>query len=157
GSGGAGGATASGSAGGQTSTSTTTSTFSGTGCDLLHPDACGSGAYCSIPSCIGAGTCVKVQGDPLAYAPVCGCDKLDYWNGAVAGDQKAPVRATGRCPLGTPCTQASGSCKVGQVQGYCDITVPTLAQCNPPLPPPGTCMVLPADCMNVPGAGIRCS
>src|SRR5262249_44748400 len=122
--------------------------------DMAHPDACGSGSFCLMPTCTGTGTCIKFQADPKSYVPVCGCDHLNYWNGSVASDQKAAIRAADRCQVGLPCTPGS-DCTTGSVQGHCDLSVPTQSECLA-TPPTGTCWVLPSDCQNTPGTGFGC-
>jgi hypothetical protein len=152
------------SQGGSTASSTASVSASsssgiiGGACDLAHPGACGNGAYCLVANCnaSAAGMCVRPQGDAQAYAPVCGCDRLDYWNGAVAADQKVAVRVADQCPIGIACTPGSTSCQVGRVQGYCNITEQDPSLCSVTPPPGGTCWVLPASCMNTPGTGIGC-
>jgi hypothetical protein len=154
--------TSTGGGGGPSSSSTTSSSAStiiGGACDLAHPDACGGGAYCLVTTCTdsAAGMCVKLQGDAQAFAPVCGCDRLTYWSGAVAAAQKVAVRVSDQCATGIACTPGSTACKVDRVQGYCYITAETATQCSATPPPGGTCWVLPASCMNTPGTGIGCT
>jgi hypothetical protein len=112
------------------------------------------GHYCSSPSCDGSGTCTLILASPTAYAPKCGCDKVTYWNGAVAAGANALVRhdlaCTGAegtfCSSATPnaCVSVGGSCNLGE-QGTTCIPATT-----------GSCWVVPMPCDSTDGAGVAC-
>src|SRR5262249_22552249 len=59
----AGGSSGQGGMGGAGTSSSSSGTLAAGACDVAHPDACGSGSFCLVPTCAGAGTCIKFQAD----------------------------------------------------------------------------------------------
>jgi hypothetical protein len=82
---------------------------------------CGNGFFCNAPGC-GQGVCapITVTADSLKV-PVCGCDGVDYWNGATASNYGMAVMAAGMCPTpafcggiaNLPCPSVAHFCAAG--------------------------------------------
>src|SRR5947209_8385454 len=64
----------------------------GTPCQVANNN-CPAGSYCLSANCI-TGTCV-VAPTSDQEAPVCGCDRLTYWNASIAAGNAASVRIDG--------------------------------------------------------------
>ena len=143
-----GGATA-GSTTGSTAGSTTGSTTGGSVACTAGGAPCPAGQVCRATGCTN-GVCVTLAGGADAYAPVCGCNGLTYWNGNIAGGRNIAVRGAGACEgnraiacggiTSTACPEGSACSRPAQSQTACAAAVE------------GVCWVLPASCGS--GAGI---
>jgi hypothetical protein len=108
---------------------------------------CPDGMYCSTPACGNNGTCQPLPaGADTAQAPVCGCDRLTYWNVSLAATSGTSVRGDGVCPAVTAMSMAcagvgNGTCPNGSL---CNLEQATVATCNQNAS--GRCWVLPATC-----------
>jgi hypothetical protein len=112
---------------------------------------CPNGSYCYAPTCGVNGNCV-VADTGAQQDPLCGCDRITYWNGAVAAASNAGIRAVGACPvdLSTACGAALGAlCPVGS---QCNLEQANAAACVANAT--GRCWTLPATCPALP-AGTR--
>jgi hypothetical protein len=147
--------------GGGATTDSTSSASSSSGaampCSLADPGACGAGAYCLVSGadCSGStGHCVAFPPMSLEEAPLCGCDGVTYWNGAVASDQHAPIWYAG------PCGNAAHTCTahscMGSSRAKCDLNVPD-TQCSSSATPMGVCWVLPQFCPQKGAGGHACT
>jgi hypothetical protein len=73
------------------------------GCHVANSD-CPAGTYCASTDCRGgSGACTPLPLDATSYVPVCGCDKVSYWNAITAAKFGAAVAAAG------PCDSAGGN------------------------------------------------
>jgi hypothetical protein len=108
---------------------------------------CPAGSYCFAPNCGVNGNCV-VADTTAQQDPLCGCDRITYWNGAVAAATNASIRAAGACPanLSTACAaQLGGQCPVGSL---CNLQQDSAAACLASAT--GRCWTLPAICPALP-------
>jgi hypothetical protein len=85
---------------------------------------CAAGSYCEVGNGYGDGQCggmgqclVKPAACDTIYAPVCGCDGMDYGNACEAASHGQSVSHTGVCNdktcggfIGKPCLSASDFC-----------------------------------------------
>ena len=106
---------------------------------------CPDGTYCVTPNCGNNGTCQPVPAD-VQQAPVCGCDRLTYWNAGVAATNGTSVRGDGACPnvnaMSIACGGLAGAnCPNGSM---CNLEQASDATCNQTAA--GRCWVLPATC-----------
>ena len=150
--------------GAATTTSSSASAGPGSGaapsCTAEHPEVCGPGAYCLVPSCTGTGSCAAASEAASGYAPLCACDGVTYWNGLLAIAAKATIqRATACGGEGARCDAGSDTCSGLGARTFCNVAVDGGAGC--PLPtapaqtPQGTCWALP-DCAGAPNTGYGC-
>jgi hypothetical protein len=103
---------------------------------------CPTGTYCLAPNC-ATGTCVAAPAASDVQAPVCGCDRLTYWNLSLAASNTASVRVEGACPAGIVCGGAAGTaCPTGAL---CNLQQASAVACNINIPT-GRCWVLPDTC-----------
>jgi len=107
---------------------------------------CPDGMYCLSPNCGVNGTCQPVPAN-VQQAPVCGCDRITYWNAGVAAANSASVRVDGACPAGVACGAGIGAatCPAGAI---CNLEQATDATCNQNAT--GRCWTLPAACPALP-------
>ncbi|HET6150382.1 MAG TPA: hypothetical protein VFH68_22775 [Polyangia bacterium] len=108
---------------------------------------CPNGSYCFVPNCGVNGNCV-VADTTTQQDPVCGCDRITYWNGAVAAANNASVRAAGACPanLSTTCGGQPGpQCPFGSL---CNLEQENNAACVAAAT--GRCWTLPDVCPALP-------
>ena len=63
---------------------------------------CPDGFYCQSANCM-TGVCVAAP-PSTEESPVCGCDRLTYWNTSIAAANGASVRATGTCANNIVCS-----------------------------------------------------
>jgi hypothetical protein len=109
----------------------------------LGGGGCPGDQFCDAPGC-GPGTCaktVRLEGGELK--PVCGCDKLTYWNNSVARSHAMSVAADGECASGRTCGP-NARCSNG---ASCNAKVSACTAVAS-----GTCWVLPASC---PSSGLN--
>ena len=115
---------------------------------------CPNGSYCSAPNCGVNGNCV-VADTTVQRDPMCGCDRITYWNGAVAAANNASIRAAGACPanLATACGGAPGTqCPAGSL---CSLEQENAAACAAFAT--GRCWTLPNACpAGTPADSRRC-
>jgi len=108
---------------------------------------CPDGSFCFAPNCGVNGNCM-VADTTAQQDPVCGCDRITYWNGAVAAANNASIRAVGACPvnLSTACGGALGTqCPAGSI---CNLAQENAAACIAAAA--GRCWTLPATCPALP-------
>ncbi len=116
---------------------------------------CDTGLYCDAPGC-GAGTCQPKP--PLgtlsqAFAPVCGCDHITYWNADLAAYRGAAVLAQGTCTgSNAVACSAMTPCPSGD---KCNRQVGAMAQCGAGAQ--GTCWGVPLACPLSGPKGKACS
>ena len=101
---------------------------------------CPEGFYCLSANCM-TGVCTAAPAS-TDEDPVCGCDRLTYWNNSIAGANGAAVRAAGACPAGVACSANNPNCPA---PALCDLEQPSAAGCNL-LNAGGRCWVLPDTC-----------
>ena len=110
-------------------------------CQVANPNACPAGSYCLSANCTTGNCVVAPTGDQPA--PVCGCDRITYWNAAVAATSAPGVRASGACAGGVPCGGIAGTnCPTGT---FCNFQVTGPGACNV-ADPTGRCWALPDVC-----------
>jgi hypothetical protein len=112
---------------------------------------CPNSSYCYAPACGANGNCVAAD-TGAQQDPLCGCDRITYWNGAVAAASNASIRALGACPadLGTACgAGVAAQCPLGS---QCNLEQANDAACVANAT--GHCWTLPAACPALP-AGTR--
>jgi hypothetical protein len=100
---------------------------------------CEEGELCVKPSCgkvAGEGVCTKA-----GKSPVCGCDGITYFNGALAISESADVRNQGACK-GESATTCEGECKGDNT--HCGIVELRGGDCEAKAG--GVCWRLPAEC-----------
>ena len=103
---------------------------------------CPTGTYCLAPNC-ATGTCVAAPAASDVQTPVCGCDRLTYWNLSLAASNAASVRVEGACPTGIACGGPAGTgCPTGAL---CNLQQASAVACNINNPT-GRCWVLPDTC-----------
>jgi len=108
---------------------------------------CPAGQYCFSASCGVAGNCV-VADTTAQQDPLCGCDRITYWNGAVAAATNASIRAAGACPanLSMACnTTLAGQCPAGSM---CNLEQENDQACVANAT--GRCWTLPNNCPALP-------
>jgi len=108
---------------------------------------CPDGEYCDAPGC-GAGNCVPIgTTEDTNKAPVCGCDGVDYWNGATAAQHGMAVAAAGQCAQPKFC---GGLAQIAcpSSQQFCDYGLPNKAACNGS-DAGGSCWGLPKSCAQI--------
>jgi hypothetical protein len=109
-------------------------------------NSCPAGTYCLSANCTTC-TCVAAPAASDVEAPVCGCDRLTYWNLSLAVSHAVSVRTDGACPAGLACGGVAGTdCPTGAL---CNLEQANAVGCNLNSPA-GRCWVLPATC---PAAG----
>ena len=119
----------------------------GRACQVANPNACPAGSYCLSANCV-TGNCVVAPVSAQA-APVCGCDRITYWNAAVAATAGNGVRVDGACPVGVACGGiAALNCPNGT---FCDFQVANATACNG-ADIGGRCWALPDVCPPAPVA-----
>jgi hypothetical protein len=150
-SGGGGGGTDSGSGGkvdsGTTKDSGTTGTCTVDKGGVAH--GCATDEACASANCT-TGVCQKVNPQANDFNPVCGCDTVNYWNGAVASAFLAGVKSSGSCGASAAtCNGATpGNAKCGLVAAAdCAFERPDLggAACGAAIKNP-TCWGMPQSC-----------
>lgn len=77
-------------------------------------DACPDGQFCKVAKCGDkAGSCAPI-GNSNAYAPVCGCDDVNYWNDTVAARRGVSTAKNGECGIFVDnCNQCKGDVRNG--------------------------------------------
>jgi hypothetical protein len=112
---------------------------------------CPVGSYCFAPGCGLSGNCVVAPVN-AQEDPVCGCDRITYWNAAVAAASGASVRGADACPTGldTVCGGGGGGgaamgCPAGST---CNLEQPGDAICVANAM--GRCWTLPTNCPPLP-------
>jgi hypothetical protein len=118
----------------------------GDDCKWAAADPCGPGLYCESANC-GTGKCARVATDEDGTRkPVCGCDKVTYWNAKVAAKHGMSVGSDTACGNPVDCgglmaksCSSSAFCNYRMQADQCSMTEPT-----------GTCWVLPAACAATP-------
>lgn len=101
---------------------------------------CPEGFYCQSANCM-TGVCTAAPAS-TDEDPVCGCDRLTYWNTSIAAANGASVRVAGACPAGVACSANNPNCPA---PALCNLEQPSAAGCNL-LNPGGRCWVLPDTC-----------
>jgi hypothetical protein len=101
---------------------------------------CPDGFYCQSANCV-TGVCTAAPAS-AEENPVCGCDRLTYWNTSIAAANGAAVRTTGACPAGVACSANNPVCPM---PALCNLEQTTVAGCNL-VNPPGRCWVMPDTC-----------
>ena len=114
---------------------------SGTKCKLNGD--CGPNEFCARPTCASPdGQC---QLRPLICDvephPVCGCDRVTYWNDCVRQQRGANLASLGECQVGAKCRAAS---ECPGPRPSCARIVPGDQSCPPDLE--GSCWALPDAC-----------
>jgi hypothetical protein len=111
---------------------------------------CPNGSYCYAPACGVNGNCVVAE-TTAQQDPLCGCDRITYWNGAVAAASNASIRGAGACPadLDTICGGANPPCPNGSV---CNLQQENAAACMANAA--GRCWTLPANCPALPAGSM---
>ncbi|CAN5171972.1 hypothetical protein BH09MYX1_BH09MYX1_08810 [soil metagenome] len=111
-------------------------------CDAKLLGQCGPGEFCDALSC-GIGTCKAAVAETNALAPVCGCDKVTYWNDSVAQNRGVTAETKGECSIGAFCG------------GFLNVKCPGSTKCNRKQlsqtdcnisDPGGVCWGLPLQC-----------
>jgi hypothetical protein len=105
---------------------------------------CPFGQYCEDNTCgktMGAGTCKSKISNKIGDMPVCGCDGLTYWNGAMAAGRGMPTQHNVACPgdVDIACSDVT-PCPGGN-NIYCHKAEKGCAAVID-----GACWVLPGDC-----------
>jgi hypothetical protein len=118
-------------------------------CQAGIPNACPQGEYCSVDSSCHAGTCKPIPLAASAYAPVCGCDEVTYWNETVAAQYLTGVKAAGLCDRPRFCN-ADQPCPLGQ---SCALAASQRTACTRVMQ--GSCVGLPDTCPATP-QGVAC-
>jgi Kazal-type serine protease inhibitor-like protein len=113
---------------------------------------CPDNAFCSKTGCEApAGMCVFLPTDcPNEEAPVCGCDRLTYFNDCLRLRNAITSSTPGQCPFGgdVRCdTSDAGPCPTGALCSH--FVRPTHGACPPN--PPGSCWILPSACPDAGG------
>jgi len=116
-------------------------------------DDCRVGEYCRRTTCeITSGTCAPYT-VTTAYAPVCGCDGVTYWNKSYAFTTDGVIKYAGRCNamdakacLGSACETPDSLC-VHEIPNSTGCITTTDA---------GVCFRLPPDhsCGTTPGGSV---
>ncbi len=101
---------------------------------------CPDGFYCLSANCV-SGVCTAAPAS-TDETPVCGCDRLTYWNTSIAAANGAAVRVTGACPAGVACNVSNPNCPT---PAMCNLEQANTAGCNLNNPA-GRCWVLPDTC-----------
>jgi hypothetical protein len=101
---------------------------------------CPDGSYCLSANCI-TGVCTAAPAS-TEETPVCGCDRLTYWNTSIAAVNGTAVRVAGACPAGIACSDNNPNCPM---PATCNLEQATAAGCDLNNPP-GRCEVLPDNC-----------
>jgi len=107
-------------------------------------------AFCAKASCAAtSGTCLPLPSIcPDSWAPVCGCDGVNYWNDCLRQRDGVAASAQGVCSLGfVTCNDTdAASCPVGDA--ICDRLDPQSHAPGAPckLLPIGVCRVMPDQC-----------
>jgi len=112
-----------------------------TPCTIVNGDSnCPGGSYCQSANCL-TGVCVAAP-PSTDENPVCGCDRLTYWNASIAAANGASVRGTGACTNNIVCSANNpNNCPTPSL---CNLEQ-TAAGCNL-ANPGGRCWVLPDTC-----------
>lgn len=152
-SGGGGGSQDSGG-GGPTDSGTTKDAGGGTGTCTVDKAGVASGCnnnpgYVCVSNNCMTGVCQKVTVGASDFNPVCGCDTVNYWNGATASDFVAAVKGSGVCASPALCNGApAGSAKCSVVAAAdCAFDRPDVAgtTCGATVRNP-TCWGMPQNC-----------
>lgn len=117
-----------------------------TTCRPGDPDACGIDEYCRVEGCaVTGGVCTKrATFQAGAYEPVCGCDRVTYWNKELASSRGVNVAASGPCPASSALRcDAQAKCPDG---AHCNMVVRSRIGCLTDAVVNGLCWVLPASC-----------
>jgi hypothetical protein len=117
----------------------------GTPCTIVNGNNnCADGFYCQSANCM-TGVCVAAP-PSTEENPVCGCDRLTYWNASIAAANGASVRATGTCANNIVCSANNPNtcptpsiCNLEETAAGCDLVNPG-----------GRCWVLPDTCPPLP-------
>ena len=117
----------------------------GTPCTIVNGNNnCADGFYCQSANCM-TGVCVAAP-PSTEESPVCGCDRLTYWNASIAAANGASVRATGTCANNIVCSANNpNTCPEPSI---CNLEE-TTPGCNL-VNPGGRCWVLPDTCPPLP-------
>jgi len=119
--------------------------------DCKTDDNCAADEYCKKATCDAEnGLCVErgpeCRGATAAFAPVCGCDGITYWNTCAIEHEGFNVAMTGECTGNDrpTCTREDGadSCPE-RLHAHCYRPVDI---CGDPSPDTGVCWVLPTEC-----------
>jgi hypothetical protein len=110
---------------------------------------CNMGEACISPNC-ATGFCQKVVTGSSDFKPVCGCDKVSYWNIGLGADNIAGIKGSGACSS-SGAAQCSGlsplaKCSVAGINASCGFPATNIGgnQCSPATN--GVCWVLPSTC-----------
>lgn len=120
-------------------------------CNAAVTGSCPSGQWCSAANC-GFGICVPAPLETNDFVPVCGCDRVTYWNTTTAQNLGATPDSKGECGIGLLCGGLLA--KKCPLNTYCNYSVPTAKQCNI-ADPSGVCWGLPNICPPVSSATAR--
>lgn len=115
-------------------------------CRPGDPGACGPDEYCRVEGCaVTGGVCTKrATFQAGAYEPVCGCDRVTYWNEELASARGANVASSGTCPASTALLcDARTECPDG---AHCNMALGSRTGCLTDVLVNGQCWVLPASC-----------
>jgi hypothetical protein len=92
---------------------------------------------------------VRPEQQSLELTPVCGCDRVTYWNSTIAAAHGANVAATGKCgATASVCTRSVGC--AGEAK--CDLEQPLVCSLGDVK---GTCWQLPKSCTGTNGPTVR--
>lgn len=115
-------------------------------CRPGDPDGCGPDEYCRVEGCaVTGGVCTKrATFQAGAYEPVCGCDRVTYWNKELASARGANIAASGPCPAASAlhCNEQT-KCPGG---AHCSMALSSRPGCLTDVVATGLCWVLPASC-----------
>jgi hypothetical protein len=119
---------------------------------------CGIGEACIAPNCMN-GYCQKVVTGSTDYKPVCGCDKVNYWNAGIAGDNIAAIRGNGACTTAAQCSglPGAGKCPVAGINASCAYQTTAIGggtNCN--VATTGACWVVPDTCPTTTTGVVTC-
>lgn len=106
---------------------------------------CGPDAFCEKETCgAPAGHCQHMPvGDcPPLHDPVCGCDRVTYWNQCLRAQHGVSAQSGGECGDPMPCGPGQPCPTPG---ASCAHILPFPSSCSS-APAQGTCWVLPLGC-----------
>ncbi len=116
-------------------------------------DDCGAGSFCDKASCDdAAGTCQPLPVDcPDDHSPVCGCDRIMYFNDCLRRASGIASNTGAQCDLGEPLPCGGASpCPNGAMCALFYDPLPGVPADQCPPTPSGVCWVIPQHCSTTP-------